>query len=101
MDQNNKPIHDTIQLHVDDNSSPKIMDTKETHLSILDEMKNIFIKFVYKEGFKNIHENDLLFKINEKFSLNYLLTNYRKHRIFYTYYDYELFIKELKKMKNN
>ena len=105
IEPNNKAIHDSIQLHIDDNSSPKIMDKKEGNLCILDEIKNIFIKFVYKEvqkiNIEQIPESDLLKKMDEKFQLNYLLTNYRKHRIFYTYNDYELFVKELKKVKNN
>ncbi len=89
IEPNNKAIHDSIQLHIDDNSSPLIFD-KNRRLNIVDDCKNIFIKFINKEV---LNENDLLKLINEKFSLNYILTNYRKYRIFYTYDDYLQIIK--------
>ncbi len=98
IEPNNKAIHDSIQPHIDDNSSPKIMNDDNEEICILSEVKNIFIKFIYKEITKEeIKEDDLLKKINERFTLHYLLTNYRKHRLFYTYEDYILFIKEIKK----
>ncbi len=87
-------IHDSIQRHVDSNSSPQTIDNKE-ELSILDESLNIFIKFIKKE---EIEESGLKEKINQLYSLNHLLTNYRKYRLFYSYDDY---IKIIKLYKNN
>lgn len=99
-DKKDFTIHDSIQKHIDNNSSPQIMDNKE-ELSILDESSHIFIKFIYKEILKenmvHIEENSLKEEINKNFTLNYLLTNYRKHRLFYSYDDYLKIIKIYKK----
>ncbi len=98
IEPNNKAIHDSIQPHIDDNSSPKIIDKNNEEMCILNEAKNIFIKFIYKECDKINSHDEFIKKIDEKFPLHYLLTNYRKYRLFYTYHDYKLFIKEIKKL---
>jgi hypothetical protein len=95
-------IHDSIQRHMDNNSSPLIINNNKEEISILDETLNIFIKFIYKEIPKEeISEHDLKELINKNFSLNYLLTNYRKHRLFYSYDDYKKIIILLKKNIKN
>ncbi len=95
--KNESTIHDSIQPHIDNNLSPLIIDNKEK-ISILDESLNIFIKFIYKEIAKEeINEYDLKEKIKNEFSLNHLLTNYRKYRLFYSYNDYIKIIELLKK----
>ncbi len=90
-------IHDSIQRHMDSNSSPLIINNNKEEVSILDETLNIFIKFIYKEISKEeISEADLKELINKNFPLNYLLTNYRKYRLFYSYNDYIKIINVLK-----
>ncbi len=81
-------LHDSIQIYNNDTNSPIVMNEK-IYYSIIQESKNIFIKFIYKQiQKKSINEKDLYDMIDSSFSISYLLTNYRKYRLFYTYDDY-------------
>jgi hypothetical protein len=82
-------LHDSIQPYQDDNHSPISMEKRE-RISLVDEAKNIFIKFLYKSiDSKHFSEEVLKEQIDSTFSPPYLLSNYRKYRLFYTYDDYK------------
>ncbi len=82
-------LHDSIQPYQDDNHSPISME-KQARMSLMDEAKNIFVKFLWKSiDVKEYNESRLKEKIDSTFSVSYLLSNYRKYRLFYTYDDYK------------
>jgi GH18 family chitinase len=63
---------------------------KRERISLVNEAKNIFIKFLYKSiDSKHFSEEVLKEQIDSTFSPPYLLSNYRKYRLFYTYDDYK------------
>ena len=68
--------------------------TLQSNPAYLKNFMNCFFNGVY-EDYEDLPLftalNEMIKKIDETFTLHYLLTNYRKHRLFYTYQDYKLF----------
>ncbi len=85
-------LHDSIQMYMDDNTSPILMNDDQKEMSILDQTKMIFSKWL----FKHFEDSHMIEKEIEKIPIQHLLTNYRKHRIFFTYSDYQKMIVNIK-----
>ena len=61
---------------------------KQENLDKLNEMENELYKHFDKDELFGIQESEIEKILNSTFKMTYLLSNYRKYRIFYTYQDY-------------